>query len=79
MITVDYMSNFWEVDRLESTTSQTVIRKLKAHFARHGIPNSIMSDNGPQFKSSEFIFFSKKVEFPSHCIKPRIPATQQKG
>ena len=36
MITVDYFSNFWEIDRLENTKSSTVIQKLKAHFARYG-------------------------------------------
>lgn len=34
MVTVDYLSNFWEVDPLENTQSKTVIRKLKAHFTR---------------------------------------------
>lgn len=33
LITVDYYSNFWEVDRLEDTSSKTVIKKLKQHFA----------------------------------------------
>uniref|UniRef100_A0A8C9WLU3 Gypsy retrotransposon integrase-like protein 1 n=1 Tax=Scleropages formosus TaxID=113540 RepID=A0A8C9WLU3_SCLFO len=32
-ITVDYYSNFWEIDFLPDTKSATVIRKLKAHFA----------------------------------------------
>ena len=48
LVTVDYYSNFWEVDRMESgTTSRVVISKLKQHFARHGIPNTVVSDNGP--------------------------------
>ena len=38
LITVDYLSNFWEIDYLTDTKSTTVIRKLKAHFARQGIP-----------------------------------------
>ena len=46
LITVDYYSNFWEVDNLSSTESISVIRKLKAHFARYGIPDVVMSDNG---------------------------------
>ncbi|XP_074655641.1 uncharacterized protein LOC141909154 [Tubulanus polymorphus] len=55
LITVDYFSNFWEVDRLvKSTKSTPVIAKLKAHFARYGIPDIIISDNGPQFASKEF-------------------------
>ncbi|PIK62480.1 hypothetical protein BSL78_00577 [Apostichopus japonicus] len=47
LITVDYMSNFWEIDFLRDTTSTTVIRKLKGNFARHGIPDIVVSDNGP--------------------------------
>ena len=50
LVTVDYFSNFWEVDRMEnSTKSRAVIQKLKQHFARHGILDTVMSDNGPQF------------------------------
>ena len=30
LITVDYYSNFWELDKLENTKSPAVIRKLKA-------------------------------------------------
>jgi len=38
LVTVDYLSLFFEIDYLPDTTSQTVITKLKHHFARHGIP-----------------------------------------
>ena len=40
LVKEDYYSNFWEIDELESTTSETVIEKLKAHFARYGSPTS---------------------------------------
>ena len=33
MITVDYYSNFWEIDHLKSTTSTSIFLKLKNHFA----------------------------------------------
>lgn len=39
LITVDYHSNFWEIDYLTDTKSVTDIRELKAHFARQGIPD----------------------------------------
>ena len=32
---VDYYSNFCEIDHLQSTSSDAVIRILKQHFARH--------------------------------------------
>ena len=55
MITVDYYSNFWEIDRLTSTTSSAVVLKLKNHFARYGCPNRFISDNGPQFVLQSFV------------------------
>lgn len=58
LITVDYYSNIWEVDYLPDTKSNTVIKKLKAHFARQGIPDIVISDNGPQYASLEFQHFS---------------------
>ena len=54
LVTVDYFSNFWEVDPLTSTTTAAIVRKLKGHFARYGIPLVLVSDNGPQFSSQEF-------------------------
>ena len=39
MVTVDYYPNFFEVDSLVTKTAVEVIRKLKAHLARHGIPD----------------------------------------
>ena len=59
LITVCYKSNFWELDRLYDTKSSTVIKKLKAHLARYGIPKQLVSDNGPQFDSHEFKTFTK--------------------
>ncbi len=32
---------------------------MKAHFARHGIPDKPMSDNGPQYTSEEFQKFTE--------------------
>ena len=60
LITVDYYSQFFEVDYLIDTLSETVIQKLKANFARHGIPETLITDNGPQYTSSDFIKFCKK-------------------
>ena len=37
LVTVDYYSDFFEVDILEKKDGLEVIRKLKAHMARHGV------------------------------------------
>ncbi|XP_044166875.1 uncharacterized protein K02A2.6-like [Acropora millepora] len=70
MITVDYYSNFWEIDRLTSTTSSAVVLKLKNHFARYGCPNRLISDNGPQFVSSEFRKFANDWDFEHRTSSP---------
>ena len=70
LVTVDYLSQFFEVDYLPDTTSQTVVTKLKHHFARHGIPDVVISDGGPQYTSSEFIKFSKQWSFKHEVTSP---------
>ncbi|KAI8517551.1 hypothetical protein Bbelb_035680 [Branchiostoma belcheri] len=71
LITVDYYSNFFEIDMCENTRDTTVIKKLKAQFARHGIP-----DDGPQFTADGFEKFAR-VEFPTQDILARIPTKQR--
>jgi hypothetical protein len=70
LVTVDYYSNFWEVDKLEDTKSKTVVRKLKAHFARYGIPDQVVSDNGPQYSSDEFAQFAHEWGFEHTTSSP---------
>lgn len=54
LITVDYFSSFIEVEYLKTTTAEDVITKLQGQFARYGIPAEIVSDQGPQYTSSQF-------------------------
>ena len=70
LCTVDYMSNFWEIDHLQNTEAKTVITKLKHHFARHGIPAQVVIDNGPQFSSQDFSTFAKKWCFTHKPVSP---------
>ena len=51
LVIVDYFSRYPEVHKLTRTTSQSVINSLKTVFARHGIPETLRTDNGPQFSS----------------------------
>ena len=54
LVTVNCFSTFIEVDYMTTTTSEVVIDKLKQHIARHGIPDTVISDNGPQYSSQKF-------------------------
>ncbi|KAK0141848.1 hypothetical protein N1851_020479 [Merluccius polli] len=58
IIIVDYYSRFFEMERLRSCTSSAVITKLKSAFARHGIAETVISNNGPCYSSEEFRRFA---------------------
>ena len=47
-----------------------VIRKLKAHFARYGIPGQLVTDNGPQFALRDFLKFAKEWDFEHPTSSP---------
>ena len=59
LIVVDAHSKWPEVVEMSSTTSSQTIMVLRNLFASHGIPEQIVSDNGPQFTSEEFRGFMK--------------------
>ena len=54
IVVVDFYSDFIEVKMLQENTSSAVIEFLKEQFSRHGIPETLVTDNGPQFTSQEF-------------------------
>ena len=70
LVTVDYYSDYWEVDELADTTSQTVIECTKKHWARYGIPDVVVTDNGPQFRSQEYENFAKAWKFGHSTSSP---------
>ena len=79
MVTVDYLTNFWEVDHLrDDTSARSVIRKLKLNFARYGIPQKLVSDNGPHFTSQEFNTFTEEWEIEHDLTSPYHPQASRK-
>ena len=54
LVVVDANSKWPEVIPMRSTTAAKSIEVLRNLFARFGIPEQIVSDNGPQFVSEEF-------------------------
>ena len=59
LITVDHYSDFYEIGRLPTVQSSGVIQSTKQHFSRHGIPHTLITDNGAQFTSDLFKTFAK--------------------
>ena len=78
-VTVDYYSSFFEVDRLTSKTSEEVVKKLKAHLARHGIPDQLFSDNGQPFSSAKFQEFANSYGFELVTSSPTYPQSNGKA
>lgn len=70
---VDYYSRYIEMMELTTLKTTAVIEFMKSIFARHGIPEKVHSDNGPQFKlidKSEFNKFSKEYGFQHITSSP---------
>ena len=73
LLVVDYFSWFIEVSKLSSTSSDAVIEHLKSIFSRHGIPETVMSDNGPQYSAAIFGAFAIQYGFTHTTSSPRYP------
>ena len=73
MVVVDYYSRYIEIARLENTTSKTVVNHTKSIFARHGIPEVVRSDNGPQYTAMEYKQFAQEWKFEHQTSSPYYP------
>ena len=75
IVIVDYFSRYPEVHKLTTTTSKSIINTLKTALARHGVPETLRTDNGPQFNSLEFAEFAKQYDFTHTTSSPHFPAS----
>ena len=71
LLVADYHSKFPFIRKMHNTcTSQEVIHALKSLFGEHGIPERIISDNGPQYDSYAFKQFAKDWGFDHVTSSP---------
>lgn len=70
LITVDYFSKWPEVAKLDNLSTTNVICHLKSQISRFGIPDVVISDNGPQFSSQEFRDFMKEYGIAHSTSSP---------
>ena len=54
LVVVDAYSKFPEVVKMSTTSAKATMATLRDIFSRHGLPEIIVSDNGPQFTATEF-------------------------
>ncbi|CAB4006470.1 uncharacterized protein K02A2.6-like [Paramuricea clavata] len=75
LIMVDGYSKWLEVHPTNVATSRATIEKLRSIFAIHGLPKTIVSDNGSNFCSEEFEEFLAKNGIHHRRTAPYHPAS----
>lgn len=78
-VIVDYYSNFIEVEKVKNIKSTTIINIFKQQFARYGIPEVMITDNGPAYASADFILFSRSYGFKHVTSSPLYPQSNGKA
>ncbi|XP_065174678.1 uncharacterized protein K02A2.6-like [Sycon ciliatum] len=73
LLVIDYYSRFIEVLDMPSLSTARTVSHFKSLFARHGIPDSLTTDNGPQFTSAEFAQFASTYGFRHVTSSPLYP------
>ena len=67
---VDVYSGYIELCNLEDLTAETLIDRTKQVFATHGIPVTLISDNGPNYAAKEFANFACAWDFQHVTSSP---------
>ena len=73
IIIVDYYSRYLEIANTSESTD-SVINSIKNVFARHGVPEELVTDNGPQFSSQTFRNFACSWGFHHTTTSPHHPS-----
>jgi hypothetical protein len=73
LVVIDSHSKWLEVQHMTSTTAERTIDELRLIFANHGLPEEVVSDNGPQFVSFQFAEFMGKNGIKHTLVPPYHP------
>jgi hypothetical protein len=73
LVVVDYFSRWFEIAYMKSITADQTIKELNKIFFTHGLPKSIRSDNGPQFRSTEFREYCEHLGINHFRVIPKWP------
>ena len=75
LVVVDAHSKWLEIFSMNTASAQTTVQQLRTLFARFGIPESIVSDNGFQFIASEFQQFCQQNGIQHIKVAPYHPSS----
>ena len=73
LLAVDYFSKWPCVVHQKNLSSTAVIEELDKIFSDFGVPEVVISDNGPQFGCKEFRNFAQKLGFVTSTSSPHYP------
>ena len=79
LLVIDYYSNYPEIALLSNTSTSTIISHMKSMFARHGLPQVLVSDNAAIYTSQEFQEFAKSYEFKHITSSPYFAQSNGKS
>jgi hypothetical protein len=75
LVVVDSHSKWTEVRMMNTVTAEKTICCIRELFVTHGLPDTIVSDNGPTFTSAEFKKFLKDNGVRQVLVAPYHPAS----
>ena len=75
LLVIDSYSKWLEVCPMTSTTATSTIQQLRMIYSRFGLPETLVSDNGPQFASEEFRSFCRLNGIHHILITPYHPSS----
>ena len=74
LLTIDYYSRDVELVLVShKVTAAETIARMKKVFNRHGIPDTVVTDNGPQFSAADFVTFAQSWGFEHVTSSPHYP------
>lgn len=74
-IAIDAFSKWIEVFPVSSPSAGSTIACMRVMFANHGLPDMVVSDNGPAFVSEAYEIFLKKNGVKRMLVPPCHPAS----
>jgi transposase InsO family protein len=75
LVIVDAHSKLIDAHVVASTSTSATLEKLRTVFATHGLPEVLVSDNGPAFSSTEFQEFTQRNSIKHLTSAPYHPAS----
>ena len=75
LILIDANTKWVDIHIVNSSSAEVTIEKMRATFATLGLPQILVTDNGPQFTSAQFAQFTKNNGIKHVTSSPYHPST----